>query len=256
MLDTLVRVRLERQLRGLPRPQHVGLVMDGNRRWARLHGHADPRVGHRAGAQHLETVLGWCARAGIDRVSVYVLSVDNLTKRGDDEIGYLLHLLETTISQYLKQPASPWSLCVAGSLDRLPAASAIALEDAIETTRGRPLILTLAIGYDGRGEIADAVREILREAEPDQDLLALAETVDEDLIDAHVGSTGHDIDLVIRTSGEQRSSGFFPWRSSRAELVFVGPYWPAFTHHTFLRSLRTYGRRKVAQNCVVEVRSV
>ena len=246
-IDHVQLSRLERQLRGLPRPHHVGLVMDGNRRWARLQGFSDIRIGHRAGAEHLETVLGWCTRARIDRVSAYVLSLDNLTKRGDEEIQYLLRLLETRISEYLTQPRSPWSLHLVGSLDRLPATTAGALRDAAAATRGRPSTLTLAIGYDGRAEITAAVREILLAADRDQNLLDLAATIDEQVIDAHIGASGHEIDLVIRTSGELRSSGFFPWRSSSAELVFVDFYWPAFTHRAFLRALRTYGRRKTAR---------
>ncbi|GAA3799525.1 hypothetical protein CSO01_15290 [Cellulomonas soli] len=104
LIDRPARWALGRQLRDLPRPHHLGLIMDGNRRWARAHGSDDPRVGHSAGAEHLETVLGWCDRTGVERVSVYVMSVDNLTKRDGGEVDHLLHLLETTIPGYLSRP--------------------------------------------------------------------------------------------------------------------------------------------------------
>ncbi|GAA3799531.1 hypothetical protein CSO01_15300 [Cellulomonas soli] len=109
--------------------------------------------------------------------------------------------------------------------------------------------MTLAIGYDAHDEIVDAVRAVLRDAAAtaDGNLLTIAESITPELIDARIASAGSDIDLVIRTSGEQRLSGFFPWRSADAELLFVDVHWPAFTYVGFLRALRTYGQRRHRQ---------
>ncbi|ACQ81994.1 Di-trans-poly-cis-decaprenylcistransferase [Beutenbergia cavernae DSM 12333] len=244
--EGLAERRLERALAGAPVPRHVGLVMDGNRRWARLAGSLDPRVGHRAGAEHLSVVLGWCARAGIDRASVYVLSAANIAKRGPDEVAHLMTLLETTIARQRRDDAE-WSLAVAGSLDLLPDRTAHALKEAIDATAGRPRSLTLAIGYDPHEEIAAAVRAHLADAaddagRPGATLTDLARAFDADDLDARIPG-GSDIDLVIRTSGERRLSGFFPWRSAGAELVFCDVYWPGFRRLDFLRALRTYAQR-------------
>jgi short-chain Z-isoprenyl diphosphate synthase len=243
-VEHLLALRLRRELRGLPRPAHVGLIMDGNRRWARSVGVSDPRFGHRAGAEHLDRVLGWCAQADVGAVSVYVLSADNLAKRADDEVSHLLELLETVVVEQVRRPGGEWSLQVAGSLDLLPDAPARALKGAVEATRGRPRRLTLAIGYDPLGDVVGGVREALEVAGARGDSLDdVARTLDWDAIDAHLTAPSDDIDLVIRTSGERRLSGFFPWRSAHAELVFCDVYWPAFGELDLLSALRTYGLR-------------
>jgi short-chain Z-isoprenyl diphosphate synthase len=221
--------------------------MDGNRRWARSVGVADARFGHRAGAHHLDRVLGWCAQAGVGAVSVYVLSADNLVKRGEQEVTFLLELLETTIPDQLRRTGGRWALEVSGSLDLLPSSTARALKSAVEATRGRPLRLTLAIGYDPYREVVEAVREVLEDAARRGATIEDAGSlVDADVIDRRITFPGDDIDLVIRTSGEQRLSGFFPWRSVHADLVFCDVLWPAFRELDLLRALRTYGRRRAA----------
>lgn len=252
MLTTIVRrpaerllvARSRRELRGLPRPAHLGLIMDGNRRWARSVGVADARFGHRAGAEHLDRVLGWCARAGVGAVSVYVLSVDNIAKRDDEQVAYLFELLATVIPERVRRPGGQWALQVAGSLDLVPDETARALKEAVEATRGRPRRLTLAIGFDPFGDIVGAVRGALSEAALRGDSVAeAAASLEAGQIDRRIAAPADDIDLVIRTSGEQRLSGFFPWRAEHAELVFCDIHWPAFRELDLLRALRTYGRR-------------
>ncbi|HWK92686.1 MAG TPA: polyprenyl diphosphate synthase [Luteimicrobium sp.] len=240
---TLVR-RLRREVARGPVPRHVGIIMDGNRRWARSLGVTDARFGHRAGADHLDDVLGWCADAGVQAASVYVLSADNLAKRSDDEVAFLLELLRTTIPERVSRPGGRWALQVSGTPDLLPDDVTRALKAASDTTRGRPLRLTLAVGYDPYREIVEAIRCVLDDA-ADHGLgtLAAADVVSPESIDAHIASPRDDIDLVIRTSGEQRLSGFFPWRSANADLEFCDVYWPAFRELDLLRALRTWGRR-------------
>ncbi|MFC8734490.1 polyprenyl diphosphate synthase [Luteimicrobium sp. NPDC057192] len=244
LVERVLVGRLRREVARRPVPRHVGIIMDGNRRWARSVGVTDARFGHRAGADHLDDVLGWCADAGVKAASVYVLSADNLAKRSDDEVAFLLELLRTTIPERVSRPGGQWALEVSGTPDLLPDDVTRALKAAADTTRGRPLRLTLAVGYDPYREIVEAIRCVLDDA-ADHGLgaLAAADLVSAESIDEHIASPRDDIDLVIRTSGEQRLSGFFPWRSANADLEFCDVYWPAFRELDLLRALRTWGRR-------------
>ncbi|GAB3162441.1 isoprenyl transferase [Myceligenerans halotolerans] len=243
----LLVARLRRELRGLPTPAHLGMIMDGNRRWARSVGVDDVRFGHRAGAEHLDRVLGWCARAGIGAVSVYVLSADNITKRDDEQVRFLFHLLETLIPDRIRRPDGLWELHIAGNVDMVPDTTARALKEAVEATRGRPHRLTLAVGYDPYGDVVDAVRQVLWEAaDQGESVDDVVRTLEPEAIDARVNAPDDDIDLIIRTSGERRLSGYFPWRSVRAELIFCDVYWPGFRELDLLRALRTYARRRAS----------
>ncbi|HZE37946.1 MAG TPA: polyprenyl diphosphate synthase [Stackebrandtia sp.] len=238
--------RLRRSLEPGRLPNHVALVMDGNRRWARQVGLDNPNLGHRHGAEHVDTVLGWCAGLGIRHVTVYVASSDNLRKRDGDEINHLMSMIETVVSQRLLAPSNPWRLHIAGRLEDLPDSTAHALKDAEAATRGRDAFhITIAIGYDGHQEIVDAVRDLLvDEAERGTSVDDLAERLTSDDIAAHL-YTGDlpDPDLVIRTSGERRLSSFLLWQTTRSELYFCDVFWPGFRYIDFLRALREYGKR-------------
>jgi short-chain Z-isoprenyl diphosphate synthase len=236
--------RLQRALTVVPR--HVALVTDGNRRWARQMGHVDPAAGHRHGAAQLDRVLGWCGELGIHCVTVYAASVDNLRKRSADEVGNLLQLIEDVCRERLARPESRWSVRVAGRVDVLPAATRAALKAAEEATRDRPWTLTVAIGYDGRAEVVEAVRRHLVASAADGASPAeLADRFEPDDIDLHLYTSGlPDPDLVIRTSGERRMSGFLLWQSAFAELYFCDVYWPGFRKIDFLRTLRAYAARR------------
>nr|WP_277605411.1 polyprenyl diphosphate synthase [Glycomyces sp. L485] len=228
--------------RGLDRdrlPEHIALVMDGNRRWARDAGFDNPSIGHRYGAEHLDVVLGWCARLGIRHASVYVASSDNLRKRGGAEVDFLMGLVERVIAERLMRPDNRWRLHLAGNLEHLPEATAEALRGAHEATRGRSLDhhLTVAIGYDGQEEIVDAVRSLIHsEIAEGSDITDTAERVGPGEIAAHLHTAGlPEPDLVIRTSGEHRMSSFLPWQTTRSELFFTDVFWPGFRHIDFLR---------------------
>ena len=149
--------RLRRAVRTGPLPRHLGVVMDGNRRWARAAG-LDPRAGHRAGAEHVEDVLRWCESVGIDHLTVYVLSADNIRRRGDAEIDHLMTLLETVVPQKVLSRGGHWRLHVAGDTTLLPVTTRAALDHAVAATHAGAAHLTLAIGYDGRADIVNAVR--------------------------------------------------------------------------------------------------
>jgi short-chain Z-isoprenyl diphosphate synthase len=248
VLYGMYKCRLRRQLVGKPRPQHVGLVMDGNRRWARGQGHANPSIGHRYGAMHVENALGWCETAGVQHVTVFVCSTENLVKRGNEEVMYLMKLIEEVVTTRLMEPGGRWQVHVAGLIDLLPDTTALALKQAVEATKDIATgnHVTLAIGYGGRQELVEAVRSLLEsEARAGNDLDSLADTLEADDITKHLYTAGQpDPDLIIRTSGEQRMSNFLLWQSAYSELYFCDPYWPAFREIDFLRALRSYAARQ------------
>lgn len=223
-------------------PQHLGLIMDGNRRWARKAGFADVSVGHRYGADHLETVLGWCSQVGIDEVTAYVASADNLRQRSDHEVGTLLGLIETTITTALTRPHSPWSLRLAGDLAALPESTVERLQSCVDATRDRRCRVTLGIGYDPRHDIVSALKAALAPlAATGKSAAEIADTFTvTDIAEGAADRLGPDIDYVLRTSGERRISGFFPWQSAQANLYFARTYWPGLREVDFLRAIRAY----------------
>ncbi|MGR6318054.1 polyprenyl diphosphate synthase [Micromonospora soli] len=239
--------RLRAQLAHVSRPQHVAMAMDGNRRWARQMGFDDPALGHRYGAEHIHEVLSWCAEFGIRHVTLYVASVDNVRKRASDEVEHLMRMIEEVVAEPLLHPRNPWRLHLAGRLDVLPDSTRHALKRAEDATgeRGGDFHLTVAVGYDGREEIVNAVRSLLEEAAragatPDD--VARSLTVED--IAEHLYTGGRpDPDLVIRTSGERRMSGFLLWQAAYSELYFCDVYWPGFRKIDFLRALRSYAAR-------------
>jgi short-chain Z-isoprenyl diphosphate synthase len=242
---------LRRQLAGLPMPQHVAIVMDGNRRWARGAGYDDVRVGHRFGAEHLELFLQWCSDAGIRCVTAWVASADNIRRRDSAEVDYLMQLTETVLADHVRRDQR-WRLHVAGQLDLLPDSTARALKEAVEETRDRAGAgdLTIAIGYSGRLEVLDAVRALLDEAAASgRSAEQVAESLSEDEISRHLYVPGlPDPELVIRTSGELRMSDFLLWQATRSEIEFCDLCWPAFREVDLLRALRTYGRRRLERS--------
>jgi short-chain Z-isoprenyl diphosphate synthase len=240
--------RLRAKLAGAPLPHHVALVMDGNRRWARQAGFDDARVGHRHGGDHLRDVLGWCAEAGIHHVTVYVASVDNIRKRAPDEVAALMGLIEQAASDH-SAGLREWRLHLAGELDVLPESTRTALQRAERASAERDtrFHLTVAVGYDGRAEIAAAVRSLLAdEARAGASLDDVAERLTPEAIAAHLCTAGlPEPDLVIRTSGERRTSGFLLWQAANSRLYFCDVYWPGFRRIDFLRALRSYAARAV-----------
>ncbi|MGC1215188.1 MAG: polyprenyl diphosphate synthase [Micromonospora sp.] len=239
--------RLQAQLADISSPRHVAIAMDGNRRWARQMGFDDPKVGHRYGAEHIHEVLAWCAEMGIRHVTLFVASVDNMRKRGSDEVENLMQMIEEVVAEPLLRPANPWQLHLAGRADVLPDSTRHALKLAEDSTseRGGDFHLTVAVGYDGREEIVSAVRSLLeQEARAGATLDDAAQRLNAEAIAAHLYTGGQpDPDLVIRTSGERRMSGFLLWQAAYSELYFCDVYWPGFRKIDFLRALRSYAAR-------------
>lgn len=234
-----------RMLRNMPAdlPKHVGVMLDGNRRWAKAVGR-DTAHGHRAGAANIEPLLGWCDEVGIEVVTLWLLSTDNLN-RSERELAPLLEIIEEAVDSLADQRR--WRLHPVGALDLLPARTAERLKAAEEATRDVDgMLVNIAVGYGGRREIADAVRSLLQEhAAMGTSLEELATIIDVEHIADHLYTKGQpDPDLVIRTSGEQRLGGFLLWQSAKSEFYFCEAYWPDFRRVDFLRAIRAYALRE------------
>ncbi len=225
-------------------PQHVGVMLDGNRRWARAVGR-DTAHGHRAGAANIEPLLGWCDEVGIKVVTLWLLSTDNLDGRDPDEVAGLLEIIVDAVDSLADQ--RKWRLHPVGALDMLPASVAQRLKSAAEATSDVDgMLVNVAVPYGGRREIADAVRSLLYEhAALGTSLEELAGVLNVEHIADHLYTKGQpDPDLVIRTSGEQRLGGFLLWQSARSEYYFCEAFWPDFRRVDFLRAIRAYAERQ------------
>ena len=235
-----------RMVKALPAdqiPQHVGVMLDGNRRWAKAVG-ADTAHGYQAGAANIEPLLDWCEEVGVKVVTLWLLSTDNLN-RPPDQLAGLLSIIEGAVATLAE--AGRWRLHPVGALDLLPASTAARLKAAEDATQDAPgLLVNVAVGYGGRREIADAVRALLQEqASRGMTLEELAEVIDVEHIAEHLYTKGQpDPDLVIRTSGEQRLGGFLLWQSAHSEFYFCEAYWPDFRRVDFLRAIRAYAQRE------------
>lgn len=225
------------------RPRHVAVLLDGNRRWARSVGE-DTETGHRAGGEKVEQFVGWCDGAGIELVTLWLLSTDNLQTRRVEELAPLVSIISETVRRLAG--TRRWRIHLMGALDLLPAEAALDLKSAVASTEDiGGMAVNVAIGYGGRQEITDAVRSLLREhAAAGTSIEELAEILDVEHIAGHLYTRGQpDPDLIIRTSGEQRMSGFLIWQSVHSELYFCEAYWPAFREVDFQRALRSYALR-------------
>jgi short-chain Z-isoprenyl diphosphate synthase len=261
--------RLRGQLAGGPLPRHVGIIMDGNRRWARQQGMANPSLGHKYGAEHIENLLTWCQRAGIKHVTVFLCSTENIANRGDAEVAFLMDVIEQVVARQLSRDPA-WQVHIAGDLDALPDTTARALKEAVEASRdcATGAHVTLAVGYGGRQELIDAVRALLCEqADNGATLAELAETITAADIARHLYTAGQpDPDLVIRTSGEMRLSNFLLWPPGSAATAAKHGY-PAgvlsrpvsmtfHAHENFLHRWRykVFARKNVFGRTMVRLR--
>lgn len=244
LLYPLYERRLERELKGLPQPRHVAVMCDGNRRWAREAGFDDVSHGHRVGAKKIGEMVRWCVDTQVEIITVYLLSTENL-RREPEELTVLYDIIAEVVAE-LAQKENNCRLRLVGHLDLLPEAISRRLSDAAAETEGNDgVTVNVAVGYGGRQEIVDAVHALI-----DEEVAAgtpaeeLAGKVSVESISHHLYTRGQpDPDLVIRTSGEQRLSGFLLWQAAYSEIWFTDTYWPAFRRIDFLRALREYSKR-------------
>ena len=230
-------------------PRHVGLIQDGNRRYIRETGLSDPREGYLLGATKTEEVLTWCAALDIPVVTLWWLSTENLT-REPDEVATILRVIEEKMAEWM-QGSFVQQLRIRvrpiGKLELLPASTLQALQSIDSATQHyNRMLLNVGVGYGGRQEIADAARRYLQERfmrrdSPEEILRELTpEALDKFLYTYDCP----DPDLIIRTSGEVRLSGFMLWQSAYSEYYFCDAYWPAFRKVDFLRAIRSYQQRQ------------
>ncbi|TPK54876.1 di-trans,poly-cis-decaprenylcistransferase [Mesorhizobium sp. B2-4-19] len=244
----LYEIRLRRQIRAHPSPSHVGIILDGNRRFARRSGYTNPRAAYDLGAEKLDDVLAWCIELGIRAVTLWVFSIDNL-QRPAEEVSAILAAVERKISALADDPLIQQRcirLKAAGRLDLLPPSTVRVLQTAAEKTAGNDVLtVTIAIAYGGREEIVDAVRSLIRhKMQQGIELDTMLATISPKDIDEHLYTVGlPDPDLIIRTSGEIRMSGFLLWQSARSEFYFSDVDWPEFRKVDFLRAVRAFQQR-------------
>ncbi|MEU1628680.1 isoprenyl transferase [Streptomyces sp. NPDC020096] len=234
--------RVESHLDQRQVPKHIGVILDGNRRWAKAAG-GTAEEGHRAGADKIAELLGWCEETGVEVVTLWLLSTDNLN-RPAEELNPLLGIIEGAVTDLAT--TGRWRVHHVGQLDLLPARMQGVLKGAEQTTDGVDgLLVNVAVGYGGRQEIADAVRSLLLEhAGRGTSIEDLAEILDVEHIAEHLYTRGQpDPDLILRTSGEQRLSGFMLWQSAHSEYYFCEVFWPALRKVDFLRAMRDYAAR-------------
>lgn len=248
LLYRLYAARLSRQLRRGPLPRHIGIILDGNRRFGRQQRLTEAEDIYAQGARKLDEVLEWCADFAIPAVTLWVLSTDNLA-RPAAEVSGILAVLESKLRSLAQDPQIHQhrvQVRTIGRLELLPAPTVAAIRAARTATECHGgMLLTIAVAYDGRQEIIDATRALLMESVRQGSSLADAiETITTAAIGDHLYTAGDpDPDLIIRTSGEIRLSGFLLWQSAYSEYYFTDVYWPAFREIDFLRALRSYQQR-------------
>ena len=228
-------------------PRHVAVLCDGNRRWARATGHDDVAYGYRMGAAKIADMLRWCQEIGVEMATVYLLSTENL-QRDPTELAPLIEIVTDVVEQICGS-ANCWSVRTVGDLELLGEETAQRLRDAVHSTHDAAAAgsfhVNVAVGYGGREEIVGAVRALLSKKLADGAAAEqLIDAVTVDAISDNLYTSGQpDPDLVIRTSGEQRLSGFLLWQSAYSEMWFTEAHWPAFRRVDFLRALRDYTLR-------------
>lgn len=219
-------------------PRHIAIIPDGNRRWAKQH-KLSPVLGHKHGVETFERICDAAIDRGVKVITFYTFSTENW-RRTKTEVRYLFRLLEDVFTKRLgKLEREGIQLRVSGRIDEFPARLQTIISNAVERTRtNRRGIVHLCLNYGGRNELIDAVRKIARENLP-------ASKIDDRSITAHLYQPDLPApDLIIRTSGEQRLSGFLLWQSEYSELYFSGKFWPDFSASDLDQAIHEYQRRQ------------
>jgi short-chain Z-isoprenyl diphosphate synthase len=246
VLYYLYEKRLSRQIKKGAIPTHLGLIIDGNRRYAKEMGLSDVNDGHREGARRLDDMLQWCADLKIKIVTVWVLSPENV-QRDKDELDGLFQVIKDKMEDLSHNHVvvkNRYQIRAFGNLDVLPQDVRDAIDRCEQATSGfTQHMLNIAVGYGGREEIVEAAKKALaarRASSPDE----LVDSLTAEDITNHLYTCGiPDPDLIIRTSGEIRLSGFLLWQSAYSEFYFCDALWPLFRKIDFLRAIRSYQHR-------------
>jgi len=228
------------------KPEHIAVILDGNRRWA-LKRSLNPWVGHKHGAEKVENLLDWCLQLGVKSITLYAFSTENF-RRPKKEIEELMQIFEEKLRKLLTDKRihqNQVKVKIIGRRELLPNSIKNIIEEVEESTKNyNKHFLNVALAYGGRAEIIDAAKRIAEKVK--QGKLDPNE-INEKLFEKHL-YTAHlpkqDPDLIIRTSGEERLSGFLLWQSAYSELCFLDIYWPEFRKIDLLRAIRVYQKRK------------
>ena len=222
-------------------PEHIAIIMDGNRRWAKLR-NLEPRLGHKKGAEALENIVKYCNKIGIKYLTVYAFSTENW-KRSKEEVGALMLLLQHYLDDFSKRADTDnIRIKMLGDREGLSTGLLKSLDNAIERTKDNTgVTFNVAFNYGGRDEIVKAVRKIAEEIKEDKIRI---EDVNEELISSNLYTAAiPDPDLMIRTSGEIRLSNFLPWQLVYSEFYFIDKLWPDFTNEDLDEAIEEYNRR-------------
>ncbi|MEM3565789.1 MAG: polyprenyl diphosphate synthase [Candidatus Bathyarchaeia archaeon] len=234
------------QVKSGVKPEHIAVILDGNRRWA-SEKDLDPWYGHKKGAEKVEKLLEWCLKLNVKSITLYAFSTENFL-RPRKEVEEIMRIASEKLQKIITDERihrNKVRVKVIGRTNLLPENLQKIIEDVEKTTRDYDKhFLNIAFAYGGRAEIVDAARKI---AERIQKKELTPEDVDEKMFEQHL-YTSHmpkqDPDLIIRTSGEERLSGFLLWQSAYSELCFLDVYWPDFRLIDLLRAVRTFQKRK------------
>lgn len=226
-------------------PKHIAIIMDGNRRYSKVQGNINVIKGHEIGVDTLEKVLDWSIDLGIEIVTAYAFSTENFN-RPSEEVEGLMNLFIKhfkRIVSHEKIHKNEVRVKVVGNLELLPDGVKEAIKEAEESTKHyNKKFFNLAIGYDGRLEIIDAIKKIIKEIDSGK---ISEDDINEELVSKNLYTAGlEDPNLIIRTSGEERLSGFLLWQSSYSELYFCDSLWPELRKTDFLRAIRSYQERE------------
>ncbi|MBR2705277.1 MAG: isoprenyl transferase [Clostridia bacterium] len=222
-------------------PQHIAIIMDGNRRWARERG-LNVSDGHKRGAETLENIARYCNNIGIKHLTVYAFSTENW-KRAKEEVGALMSLLKFYLDKFSKQADTEnMKIKVLGDVSALDSGIQKSIKNAIDRTKNNTgLTFNIALNYGGRAELLKAIKEI---AEDVKDGVITTDDITEDVVDSKLYTAGQpDPDLLIRTSGEIRTSNFLPWQLVYSEFYFVQKYWPDFNEEDIDEAIKVYQKR-------------
>ena len=221
-------------------PEHIAIIMDGNRRWAKAH-NLDVPQGHKEGAENLKRIAKFANKLGIKYMTVYAFSTENW-KRTKEEVGALMKLLKFYIMDFFKSYDENIKIRVIGRVEDLPKDIIAEIKKVEEKTKNNTgLVLNIAFNYGGRDEITTAVKKIAEKVKNNE--LDIND-IDESVVSNSLYTAGQpDPDLLIRTSGEERISNFLPWQISYSEFVFTDKYWPEYGEKELLESIQVYQKR-------------
>lgn len=222
-------------------PKHIAIIMDGNRRWARQKG-LDPKLGHKEGAKTLEKIVRYANKIGLGYITVYAFSTENW-KRTEDEVGALMLLLQNYLDDYSKRADTEnIKVKVLGDISALPEGMQKSINKCMERTKNNTgVTFNIALNYGGRDEIVKAVKKISKQVKEGKINI---EDINEQLISDNLYTAGEpDPDLLIRTSGELRTSNFLPWQIVYSEFVFIEKNWPDFNEKDLDEAIEIYQKR-------------